>query len=289
MGTTGLSEVKAADDVDNAVSFLQILAGPDIASATTIVLSGSQQYFHLTGVTTGDFISLTDGAGDPVLHGREFEFLIPTGLTLRNNVASPPGGTVPMVLAAGINHTYAAGTRVRFKYDSALGVAKEMGHHPSPITAGTYGAFQFTGITVSVDAFGHVLAISEHTVPWVQSFSIRVASLGSDSYFLGNPGQGQALTYSPDGPTYPAPWACSNHHVRLVFQDLVFAGATLVEVRLINNTAGTSALIGNVTATGVLDNTVNLAFVLNDELALQFSPDNSGTQLSASGTIRSMA
>src|ERR1700748_974256 len=71
----------------------EFLKGSDIASASTITIPGPQNYFHVTGTTSLNFISTTG-----LLDGEEFELYFNSSLVINHNTASPPAGTVPFKL-----------------------------------------------------------------------------------------------------------------------------------------------------------------------------------------------
>jgi hypothetical protein len=97
--------------VDVGTQHLQNEArGKDVASATSIPVTGA--YANLTGATTIDFIAIA-GTFD----GFRVELRVVTGLTLRQNIASPPTGAYPLHMITGANVIKAAGSVIAFRRD----------------------------------------------------------------------------------------------------------------------------------------------------------------------------
>lgn len=95
--------------------------GTAIASASTLVLPGDGDYFHVTGSVAVDYVDISLlGPGDPV------EFYFVDGLTLDHGSVSAPSGTYPLKLAGSVNAAMAAGSKIRLRRDDTLGVMVEM-------------------------------------------------------------------------------------------------------------------------------------------------------------------
>jgi hypothetical protein len=95
--------------------------GSAIISASTLILPGDGDFFHVTGGTAVDFIDISLLAdGDPV------EFYFDAGLTLDHATASPPTGTYALKLAGSVNAVLGAGAKMRLRRDDSLGVMVEM-------------------------------------------------------------------------------------------------------------------------------------------------------------------
>lgn len=95
--------------------------GAAIPASTTLMLPGDGDYWHVTGSIPVDFIDVTLlGPGDPV------ELYFDDGTTLDHLSVSPPEGTYALQLMGAINAVMSAGSKIRLRYDTSLGVMVEM-------------------------------------------------------------------------------------------------------------------------------------------------------------------
>lgn len=171
---------------------------------------------------------------------------------------------------------------------SSGGATPDISHDDAALTPNTYGAIPWVIFQATFDQQGHVQGAVDRNMPWPQQYSIRVAALSTDAYFLGNPGQGQALTYTSDGPAYPAPWTLAHHRVKIWFDDATVTAGTTVTIKVVNVTALTEVTVGTIVSFSVpvlLSATVNLDFAIDDLLALEISHDGTTAAVIAAGTV----
>jgi hypothetical protein len=105
--------------------------GADVASAATVVVTAADRtafdYFHLTGSTAVDFLSFAaaDVYGQ-IRDGEPVTFYCTAGTTFNHNTAAPPANASPFRLVGGVNAVLAAGAKICFRRDAALGQWVEM-------------------------------------------------------------------------------------------------------------------------------------------------------------------
>lgn len=131
-GITQLTGEGLAGPGSGSQAFVIPKLGSVIASAGTIALPGLEQAFPVSGTTQINYVSTTG-----LLDGREFELLFTgTSATVGHNTASPPGGTVPILLNGLINRPFGTaawgGRSLKLRYNATVGAVIEAGSVTPP-------------------------------------------------------------------------------------------------------------------------------------------------------------
>ncbi len=102
----------ATQRIKVSASRFEMYKGGDVASATTLTLSGGNS-FDITGTTTINHITTSNWQA-----GSEILLQFDASVTVTHNAGSPPGGTVPLLLSAAGNMSATVNDTLSLWYDA---------------------------------------------------------------------------------------------------------------------------------------------------------------------------